>query len=260
MDNEQDLSRFYRDSTEYREMLMKEDLPEKFLPYFSLISCGVNKGAFGLDFGCGTGTSSVVLTQAGYHIVGMDLSFAFRRDIKQSFVQGNGFYLPFKDSSFDFVGMNAVIEHIPDVERFFDEVIRVLKQKGCLIIWSTNLLSPMKPAKALAAAMGINIPHRNYGTGSQALGHIFLNIFLIVKKILSKGCKLTYVTPQLDKFAGPDDDAVYLSNPIDLVRCLKRRGFTVKKQYPPSLSLLIRLVLHCIGPWTPGIGILAWKP
>ena len=260
MDREQELSRFYRGSSEYREMLIKEDTPEKFLPYSSLISCGVDKGAFGLDFGCGTGTSSVVLTQAGYRVVGMDFSSAFRRDMKQSFVQGNGFYLPFKDSSFDFVGMNAVIEHIPDVARFLNEVIRVLKQNGCLIIWSTNLLSPMKPAKALAAAVGVNIPHRNYGTGLQALGHIFLNIVLIVKKALSKQYKLTYITPQLEKFAGPDDDAVYLSNPIDLVRCLKRRGFIVKKRSPPSLPVFIRLMFRCIGPFGPGIGILAWKP
>lgn len=259
MDREQELSRFYRGSTEYRAMLVKEDIPEKFLPYFSMISCGVNKGAFGLDFGCGTGTSSVMLAQAGYRVIGMDFSSAFRRDMKQSFVQGNGFYLPFKDSSFDFVGMNAVIEHIPDVERFMNEVIRVLKQNGCLIIWSTNLLSPMKPAKALLAATGVNILHRNYGTGLQALGHIFLNIFMIIKKTFSKQYRLTYIKPQLEKFAGPDDDAVYLSNPIDLIRCLKRRGFIVKKQSPPALSIVVRLILRCTGPFGPSIGLLAWK-
>lgn len=257
MKTEEELWRFYKESASYREMLAREDAPRKFAPYLSLVKSGVERGATGLDIGCGTGTSSGVLVRAGYRMVGMDISPLFRKDLNLNFIRGNSFFLPFKESSFDFVGMNAVIEHIPDVERLLDEVTRVLKKGGHLVIYSPNLLSPLKLAKALLAAMGMKIPHRHYGTGWGALGNIFANVFKVLGKEFSPGYRFSYVTPRLHEFSGPDDDAVYLSNGVDLERYLKRRGFTVEKRQPPSLTFPIRLLLALMGPFGPNVGIIA---
>jgi SAM-dependent methyltransferase len=49
-------------------------------------------------------------------------------------VHGSIFALPFGDASFDCVICSEVIEHIPASERAFDELIRVLRPGGRLIL------------------------------------------------------------------------------------------------------------------------------
>ena len=116
-----------------------------------------------LDFGCGTGSSTVVLAEqaVGARIVGVDLS-APSLAIAQQRLRFHGISsvafhcippidarnrLPFSSASFDFVLLNGVLEHVaPFAARaeVIREVWRVLRRDGLMFISETpNPLWPI---------------------------------------------------------------------------------------------------------------------
>jgi dolichol-phosphate mannosyltransferase len=85
-----------------------------------------------LDAGCG---SSRIIGSG--RLVGLDVALGklrYARRFGNPLVHGSIFELPFKDASFDCVICSEVIEHIPADERVFDELERVLKPGGRLIL------------------------------------------------------------------------------------------------------------------------------
>jgi len=114
-----------------------------------------------LDFGCGTGASSIVLLRHGFdRVVGVDVcdrSLAIARvrardhglDCAASFLHvEDTTSLPFPDCEFEVVLCNAVFEHIPPPSRpsHIREVWRVLKPGGVLMISETpNRWWPQEP-------------------------------------------------------------------------------------------------------------------
>jgi dolichol-phosphate mannosyltransferase len=86
-----------------------------------------------LDVGCGS--SRILASLPG--IVGLDVQLhklRFARRFGNPLVHGSISELPFADNSFDGVICSEVIEHIPAEERPFDELSRVLKIGGRLIL------------------------------------------------------------------------------------------------------------------------------
>ena len=101
-----------------------------------------------LDIGSGAGNMAHHLAHYG-QVVGLDtnvrpLSVAGQRGLEV--VQGAGDGLPFADNSFDLVALLDTIEHIPDEFGVLQEVCRVLKPGGKVILtvpafmwlWSYN--------------------------------------------------------------------------------------------------------------------------
>jgi dolichol-phosphate mannosyltransferase len=85
-----------------------------------------------LDVGCG---SSRIIGSG--RLVGLDIVLAklrFARRYGNPLVHGSIFELPFKNEAFDCVICSEVIEHVPADERVFDELERVLKPGGRLIL------------------------------------------------------------------------------------------------------------------------------
>ncbi|HUY19923.1 MAG TPA: glycosyltransferase [Candidatus Binataceae bacterium] len=86
-----------------------------------------------LDIGCG----SSIETQSFNYAIGIDLSLEkmrFMRRYAIPVVQGSAFALPFRDRSFDCVVCSEVIEHVRFDEALFDEMSRVLRPGGTLVI------------------------------------------------------------------------------------------------------------------------------
>jgi dolichol-phosphate mannosyltransferase len=86
-----------------------------------------------LDVGCGS--SRILGALPG--MVGLDIQLPklrYARRYGNPLVHGSIFQLPFADSSFDGVICSEVIEHIPAQEQPFDELTRVLKTGGRLIL------------------------------------------------------------------------------------------------------------------------------
>ena len=86
-----------------------------------------------LDVGCG---SSVILQTLNY-AVGADVlpnKLRYMRQYGVPLVQASVFALPMRDDSFDCVVCSQVIEHIPSDPTIFDELTRVLRPGGLLIL------------------------------------------------------------------------------------------------------------------------------
>ena len=93
-----------------------------------------------VDFGCGSGANTALLTNRGAHVVGVDISADLiglaRRRLEVSgrargaeFVVGSAHDLPFPDNSIDVVFGIAILHHL-DLELVSREVHRVLKPGG----------------------------------------------------------------------------------------------------------------------------------
>ncbi len=101
-----------------------------------------------LDAGCGSG----LIVQSLNHAIGMDSNFGklrFLRRYGTPLVRGSAFALPFLDQSFDCVISSQVIEHIPYDEVIFEEMRRVLKLDGTLILatpdYATRVWRTLEP-------------------------------------------------------------------------------------------------------------------
>jgi ubiquinone/menaquinone biosynthesis C-methylase UbiE len=108
-------------------------LVEKILRY-------INDGKY-LEVGCGTGTLLNLLKEHNekLDIIGIDISEWILNIAKQKYpdisVQlASVTDLPFENEKFDCIIVNGVIEYVQDTEKQFEELYRVLKPGGYLII------------------------------------------------------------------------------------------------------------------------------
>ena len=60
---------------------------------------------------------------------------------KQELVNGSALKLPFSNSTFDFIIIQDVIEHLTDLTAFYSEIKRVLKTNGTIYLSTPNKLS-----------------------------------------------------------------------------------------------------------------------
>ena len=93
-----------------------------------------------LDLGCGDGTFTAVVAQAGAEPVGVDVAEAAvgrararHPDLQFQLAPIDG-PLPFEDNRFDVLWSSEVIEHVADTARWLSEVRRVLKPGGRLLL------------------------------------------------------------------------------------------------------------------------------
>jgi SAM-dependent methyltransferase/DNA-binding MarR family transcriptional regulator len=102
-----------------------------------------------LDVGCGSGFLSILLTQMGHQVVGIDLSpqmiqcayetaSTFRRRIEFRIM--NLEHMDFADNSFDVVVCCEVLSHLKNHSQAFSEIKRVLKKDGHFILFDTGEL------------------------------------------------------------------------------------------------------------------------
>lgn len=93
-----------------------------------------------LDLGCGDGSFTGVMAQAGVQVVGAEvaeaaLARAQERSPELEFrlipIEGP---LPFEDNSFDLVWSSEVLEHVADTARWLSEVRRTLRPGGRLLL------------------------------------------------------------------------------------------------------------------------------
>src|SRR5207248_3202016 len=99
---------------------------------YAILSGQVGAAMSVLDAGCG----STQVLNGTPQVVGLDpqmRKLRFMRAPGRRLVNGSTFALPFKSEAFDVVISSQVIEHLPDDERIFTELLRCLKRGGRLI-------------------------------------------------------------------------------------------------------------------------------
>jgi SAM-dependent methyltransferase len=110
-----------------------------------------------LEVGVGTGVVALGLTELGYDLVGVDLSFpmlqAARRRVGPSILQCDARRLPFADGSFDQAYSVWVLHVVGDVEAVLREVGRVLGPGGRYVVVPAVGDNPSDPIGAAIRTM-----------------------------------------------------------------------------------------------------------
>lgn len=163
-----------------------------------------------LDVGCGDATITKKFKDTfGCKVIGVDLIEenivkAKEKGIDVKLVDLNCDKLPFKAGSFDGVFSGEVLEHVVDTERLLDEMKRVLKKDGILLITVPNIAN-------------------------------WYNRFLLflgyLPHFVESGSKEAYGTPY-----GELNGHVKAFTQNSLVKMLERHGFRIEKVSGAGLS------------------------
>ena len=124
----------YDESLGYLSSFEKDQL----LPMF-----GDLNGKNVLDAGAGTGRIIRDLKNYGAHVTALDTSNEMLKICKKKFsdietVLGDVENMPFEDDRFDLVIATFVVVHLKNLDKAFDEIYRVLKDGGSVIITNIN--------------------------------------------------------------------------------------------------------------------------
>jgi GT2 family glycosyltransferase/protein-L-isoaspartate O-methyltransferase len=116
---------------------------EHYHRYAAILDLIKNKKV--LDIACGEGYGTFFLSEFAESITGVDISdqaitHAKSKYIRENltFLQGSAITIPCQNQKFDVVVSFETIEHLYEQEEMLDEILRVLKQDGVLIISSPN--------------------------------------------------------------------------------------------------------------------------
>jgi SAM-dependent methyltransferase len=112
-------------------------------PLYELVPFSGTNGLRVLEIGCGLGTDAAMFARSGAAYVGLDLTEPAARLTKQklrtyglpgSTLQADAEHLPLGDAQFDVAYSWGVIHHTPDTQACVDELQRVLRPGGKLIL------------------------------------------------------------------------------------------------------------------------------
>jgi len=255
------ISNFYRKADKYADRLdLHGELAYK--EYVEFVKRFVAQNSTILDLGCGTGLPSLLLAKEAYRVIGMDISpvFVERAKIKErdnlKFTCGDILNIPFKDMTFDCVAIFLVIEHVPDIPAALDEMLRITKPGGKIIILSPNLLSPFNILYPLIDSLfgkkvnfmfGVNNPWK--------IGLLLVkNTLLLLKKEFCTKATFNYRKPVLENRVDfiADNDSVYLACPVDFkhyfqeiktAKIINYQGFGKIGKIFPDFSTGIHIVI-----------------
>lgn len=94
-----------------------------------------------LENGCGVGMYLQQLARLGGRVTGLEYDFARAGEAAQrsrTVVNAAGEHLPFGSEEFDLVLSHEVIEHVQDDGAAIDEMVRVLKPGGRIVLFCPN--------------------------------------------------------------------------------------------------------------------------
>lgn len=241
------------------------------------------KGGQILEMGCGSGIHSSLLSNFGKvsatdlkkttHFLGDSVDTDRKRIFDAlaanpiDFRYNNGASIPFENESFDMVFHNSVIEHVPDVNAFNQEVRRVLKPGGfCVCITGTPALCRYRFIKYHLLRFPLIVM---YGFLKASTKTFFSRLSLIKKLYAFISARVWHFYPTderlqdiLDKNYDGNDEASSLSEDAiksmyssllhfirepDYNRILMEQLSARNKVSPRSL--LLQLVCHFKSPW-----------
>ena len=174
-----------------------------------------------LDVGCGVGQVVEALNQSGVHALGVDISHP---NIDRALARGvtcqcyNGKRLPFEDGHFTAVGAFNVLEHVDDPSGFLDELVRVTRPGGVVVVSSPNFFRC--------------IGFRDYHPRMRGWGNKWRNFLrLMQKRRQLKGPQSGWCFDKMKPIErepfSPDDDAVVATNPMEISAFLEHAGCTI---------------------------------
>jgi len=125
----------------YTEKRYSPDYSRIYQKHWNKKICNMAQLSYGdnaLDYGCGTGILFPQLLEQGCRVIGLDLSYDMLHSCESTTgdilrVCADGCNAPFADNSFASVICRGSIHHLPDLEKAFREIYRLLEEDGCLV-------------------------------------------------------------------------------------------------------------------------------
>ncbi len=101
-----------------------------------------------LELGCGTGHWTNFFVNHGFNVTATDISdemlkFAKLKNIEAEFIKADSQNIPFPDNSFSVVSSITMLEFVNDQDKVINEIYRVLKPGGWLILGCLNKFSEL---------------------------------------------------------------------------------------------------------------------
>ena len=147
-----------------------------------------------LDVGCGFGGQMALLRERGWETWGLDASMALTRYCRQRFacdaraplVCAVAEALPFRSRSFDRIVCQGSLDHFARPQTFLEEVARVLKPDGLVVIAISNFDSlSCRLGQALFRAkerFGVPVYHGRLYWGTPA-NHTFRGTYGVLRRL-----------------------------------------------------------------------------
>ncbi len=127
------------------------------------------KGKKVLDVGCGTGSYGLGFLKRGADYFGIDIDAEKIKKARKNINSGifkvsSSENIPFPDESFDLIFLNEVLEHVENDEETIIECLRVLKNKGRIVVFAPNRFFPFETHGVYLGRKYVfgNIPLINY--------------------------------------------------------------------------------------------------
>ncbi|MDD5552200.1 MAG: class I SAM-dependent methyltransferase [Candidatus Pacebacteria bacterium] len=142
-----------------------------------------------LDIGCYDGTFLSLIENRNNNFYGIDANDYAVRKAKEKGINVKKFFfndeskIPFENNFFDLIIAGEIIEHIYDTDFFLDEIYRLLKKDGFLILSTPNLASF---GRRLMLLLGINPIIECSPNEKDSSGHIRYFTFKTLEHLLRK--------------------------------------------------------------------------
>ena len=261
------MRRFYQNASAYCEHLARKSL-QHFAGYIALTRRFAPAGARILDIGAGAGQAARAFAESGMRPIATDVSPLFlaaarRADPALQALAADAARLPFRDGSFDVVAGCELVEHLAEPAAVLDELVRVTRPGGFVILRSPALASPIWPLMDLPNLLrgkGGRPPH--YANFREARLFFARNMARTVRIALRRHPTFERREPDLSAAVeGGDADAVYWSSPIEIARHLRRRGMVILQKAESGRRFSAPWILAKIAPWlSPTLAIVARRP
>lgn len=105
-----------------------------------------------LDLGCNCGYGTFIMSRSATSVIGVDVSEEAVASALNMYTSSNlsfqvidGRQLPFPSEQFDLVTSFQVIEHIEDYDTYFNEIRRVLRPRGGIVLSTPNAAIRVQP-------------------------------------------------------------------------------------------------------------------
>ena len=107
-----------------------------------------------LELGCGTGHWSGYFIKQGFNITGVDISEAMlqlakAKELKAEFMKADSQKLPFRNESYTVISSINMLEFVDNQDKVLQEIYRILKPEGWLILGCLNAHSVLGERKEL---------------------------------------------------------------------------------------------------------------
>lgn len=137
--------------------------------------------------------------------------------------------IPFDNKAFNCVTSLCVVEHLINIENVFNEMDRVLADRGYLIINCPNWSGINVPISAFVQVLKNKKRYWHYENLLDCIKGVFQSLYWYIEAKFSKPGTFILIYPRMRNneidFEFSDDDAVHMCQPISIRKYFESKGY-----------------------------------